>query len=326
MKRLCGKRILQVHQNTTQFQEEVLSKDITDIKENNTISTIEDRTDTNFYYSHLPMEAEYKHRRELKEYDRIPWEYIPGLSGWLIYLLSKRIPLGIYQFTNQAPKGKKYKVRNKLDLTKLKYNISQLHLNNITSIRGTTTARIHTLVIKNTEITTSLWEIIKNTNTLVLENVILTEYKPEYLKGIQSLDILGSTVETIKHLILDTLKNKRRIRINNKEILVFYDEYKGCTFAIKYFDVLSVIKMISIIRVLYFYNLELSTGIINELSKHPITTIRLIKCKITPLKIYDILSNCKDTLKEITFTNTIVPVGVIEYIRSTGIQVQVNNE
>jgi len=184
---------------------------------------------------------------------------------------------------------------------------------------------ISTIRVRYTEMTEEIWDIVKISKAVWLENVEIRTYRREYFESAECIDILGSSVEQIKHSIVDIFRRKRRrVRINNENLLVFWDEYKGCTFACKYFDVVGVMKEIPRIKTMVLDSIDVTVFIIRELGRHPVEVVKFIKCKILPLKVYDLEAECRKTLKRVEFISTFVTPDAAEVLRSSGIEVVIS--
>ncbi|OAG29614.1 hypothetical protein NEDG_00747 [Nematocida displodere] len=261
-----------------------------------------------------------------REESLLPWKYIEGFSGWFIYKLSKYLPTGAYPISSKICSGRKIKTRHRINLSRLSGDIGTLDLSCIMQTKGhASNCTIQKVRVRNTEITDRLWEVIKLGKIIILEDSEIRRYRDVFFKNALSIDILGSSVEQIKHCVIDLLKvRRRRIRINNANILIFWDEYKDCTFAIRYADVVGVMQCIPLIRVAYFDQVDITPGVIKELAKHPVVEIRLTKCYVLPLKLYDLLDACRTTLRLIEFSDTLVTPSVIDYFKENSITVILN--
>ncbi|KAI5189259.1 hypothetical protein NECID01_0454 [Nematocida sp. AWRm77] len=263
---------------------------------------------------------------ERKEEAGIPWQYIEGFSGWFVYKLSKYIPMGIYPINTNLCTGRKVTAKYRVDLSALPAEVGVLKLVGIGSVKGRAEdSSIKSIIVKETEMVSELWEVVGKCKIVWLENVEIRKYKNEYFQSALSIDIVGSTVEQIKHCIVDMLDaRRRRIRIASKDMLVFWDEYKGCTLAVKYSDVLGVMKKIPLIKALYLDSIDVTIQIIQELSKHPVAEVKFIKCHVLPLKLYDLVSLCKKTLKTVEFRSTFVSPAVVEHMEKSHIKVVIS--
>ncbi|EIJ94368.1 hypothetical protein NEPAR06_2164 [Nematocida parisii] len=262
--------------------------------------------------------------QENKE-SELPWHKIEGFSGWFIYKMSKYFSLGIFPTGSTEIKGRKLRARNKINLSKVYGEISVLDLDNISTVKGSlNNCIINTVGIKNTVISDELWRIIRRAKRIILNNVNIKNFKEENFKNATSIDILGSTVKQIGNRIIDLITiNIKRVRIADKNILIFWDESKCSTCVIRYFDVYRIIQRIPVIRIIHFDGIEITIAIIKELRRHPITTVKLIGCRIHPIKIYDLVSTCEKYLIYIEFNKTAVPISTVEYLRSKNLVVTV---
>ncbi|KAI5133501.1 hypothetical protein NEAUS04_0834 [Nematocida ausubeli] len=259
------------------------------------------------------------------ETPEVNWEDFEGFSGWFPYKLSKYLALGIYPIPAAEEKGKRLKARNKLNLSRLSGQISILDMNNIYITKGTlSNCTINSIRIKNTKLCDNLWKLIEQAKSVVLNNVDAIKYKEEYFSNARSIDILGDTVRQIGNKIVDLINIKvQRIRIADKNILIFWDARKCYTCVLRYFDTYKIVQRIPIIRIIHFDGIEMTMPIIKELRRHPIITVKLIGCRIHPIKIYDLVSTCEDTLKHIEFNKTPVPLATVDSLRSKGLVVTV---
>lgn len=248
---------------------------------------------------------------------------IEGFSSWLLYKLSKHISMGLYPINTKLCTGKKIKAKNILNLSKLKGEIGVLDLYQVSRTKGNLgTCSIKSIRVRNSYITKEIWDIVSKCRIVWLENAEISRYSEEYFRNAESIDILGTTAEQVKHCITDILHmRRRRIRVNNENILVFWDEYRGCTFASKYSDVLGVMRNIPVIKVLILDSIEVTVYIIRELSRHPVHTVKLIRCLILPLKIYDLVDVCKSSLKTVHFIGTFVTPQTVDHLKDNGIEV-----
>ncbi|KAI5190713.1 hypothetical protein NEMIN01_1178 [Nematocida minor] len=264
---------------------------------------------------------------EAKE-EELRWQEMEGLSGWFTYKMSKYFSLGIYPVSTSKVPGRRLKARNKINLSKLVGKIAVLDLANITRVKGALNedCLIDTIRIKNTEVEETMWELVRKAKTVILHDVVLIRYKQEYLNNATSIDLLGSTVNQVGSRLMDLLNIKRkRVRVADNRILIFWDENKCSTCVLRYFDVYRVIQRLPSIRVMHFDGIEITLAIIKELRRHPITTIKMIGCKIHPLKVHDLVDTCKKTLTTIEFNRTAVAPATVEYLRTINLTVIINN-
>lgn len=251
------------------------------------------------------------------------WDKVEGFSTWFVYKISKYFSLGLFPIHSSVVKGRKLKARNKINLSKLSGKISVLDLSNICTVKGTLTDSvvIDLLKLKNTELNDSLWYLISKSKRLILHDVGINRFNEEYFNNITAIDILGSTVTQIGNRVVDLINIKRkRIRIADDKILIFYDENKCGICILKYFDVYRIIQRIPIIREIHFDSIEITVGIIKELRRHPITTVKMIGCRIQPIKLYDLVATC-EKLSRIEFFRTPVALETVEFLRSKKITV-----
>lgn len=260
-------------------------------------------------------------KKELK------WQEIEGFSGWFVYKMSKYFSLGIYPVTPSKIEGSKLKARNKINLSKLSGKIGVLDMANIQRVKGTlANCLIDTVRVRNTVITDDIWEIIKRARAIILHDVYIREYREDFFDNAIAIDILGSTVAQIGNRVLDLLNSKRkRIRIADSRVLIFWDENKCSTCVLRHFDVYRIIQRLPSIRIIHFDSIEITINIIKELRRHPIVKVKMIGCRAQPLKIHDLVATCRETLKEIEFNKTSVALATVEYLRSINLIVIVTN-
>ncbi|KAH9387219.1 uncharacterized protein NEMAJ01_2115 [Nematocida major] len=256
------------------------------------------------------------------------WYEVEGFSGWFVYKMSKYFSLGMYPVCPVEASGRKLKARNKLNLSKVVGKIGVLDLCNICRVKGTLSdCVIDSIRIKNTEMSDDLWRLVKRSKTVVLHDVGIARYREEYFDNAVSIDVLGSSVDQIGNRVIDLINTRRkRIRIADSKILIFWDENKCSTCVIRHFDVYRILQRIPVIRVIHFDGIEITMSIIKEMRRHPIATVKLIGCKILPMKIYDLVDTCRATLTTIEFTRTLVSVDTVEYLRSRNLTVTVSTQ
>lgn len=255
------------------------------------------------------------------EKEELRWDEMEGFSGWFVYKISKYFSLGIYPEPPCKIEGRKLKARNRINLSKLSGRIGILVLSNIQKTKGVLgDFLIDTVCIRNTIITDDLWEIIRRARAVVLHDAHIVEYKEEAFANTQSIEILGSTVMNIGHRVIDLLNSKRkRVRIADSKVLIFWDVNKCSTCVLRHFDVYRIIQRIPSIRIIHFDSIEITMSIIKELRRHPIVKVKMIGCKIHPLKIYDLVATCRDTLREIEFIRTGVTLDIVDHLKKNKI-------
>lgn len=253
------------------------------------------------------------------------WDFLKKAGGWLGYKLSMYLPIGSCAVHKKICAGKKIKAVEKLDLKKISGEIGELELIGIREVKGTRrNCSITKISVKDTDVGDILWDLIRMCRIVRLENVNLRTYRKEYLDKAVSIDILGSTAGQIKHCLVDLLDTKRkRLRVEDAGLLVYWNEHRHCTLAVRYANVFGVMRRLSQIEVLYFDNIEVTQNIVREMSHHPIKYVTFFKCYVLPLKIYDLVSGCRKTLRHITFSDTLITPGVAEHLKSCSIQVDI---
>ncbi|KAI5186877.1 hypothetical protein NEHOM01_1766 [Nematocida homosporus] len=263
-----------------------------------------------------------------KPNQEVPWHWVPGMGGWLIYKLSRYIPLPQYPITMPKVKKRKFKMHGVLNLCKLVGHIGVLELHAITEIQGYFRKfTLDSIKVKDCDVVEEIWDIIKMASIVVLEDSNIRLVPVAYLSRAVSLDILGSSVGHLAGRFEELVKTRRRrIRVDNNDVLIFWDEYKGCVCALRHYPAAQVLlRHFPLVHEVYFRGMEITHRIINSLQKHFVRIIKFYDCSISPLKIYDLYYACKDSLQEVEFHRTTIPLAAAEYLQAAGVAVKVAN-